>query len=204
MSEADRKKWEERYRKRMTEPLGPPDPFLDEILDQLPATGCAMDLAGGSGRHALVLARQGLEVTLTDVAPAGLAIARDAAAAAGLSLHTEIIDLDSDPLPPGPFAVVFCSWFLPPDERWQDIGNLLSPDGLLVLVHPTRENLERHAHPSARFCVDEHDLRAHLKRAGLRIRRATAGWDAAGKHTLRILAEPTEPTGPTSPAGQQA
>ena len=108
MSEADRKKWEERYRKRMTEPLGPPDPFLDEILDQLPATGCAMDLAGGSGRHALVLARQGLEVTLTDVAPAGLAIARDAAAAAGLSLHTEIIDLDSDPLPPGPCSFPFC------------------------------------------------------------------------------------------------
>lgn len=191
MSDADRKKWEGRYRNRRAEPIGAPDPFLNEILDELPSTGLALDLAGGSGRHALPLARHGLEVTLADVAPTGLALAREAATAAGLSLHTETIDLDSDPLPAGPFAVVFCSWFLPPESRWAEIRNILRSDGQLILIHPTTENLQRHSHPSARFCVVEKDLRAHLESAGLAIRLANAGWDAAGKHTLRIVAGPT-------------
>jgi len=194
MSDADREKWESRYQKRTTDEIGAPDPSLEEILDQLPSTGRALDLAGGSGRHALRLARHGLDVTLVDVAPTGLALAQTAATAASLALTTQVVDLDRDPLPAGPFAVIFCSWYLPPDTSWQELRSILQPDGLLVLIHPTRQNLERHAHPSARFCVVEQDLRQQLSAAGFTIRAATSGWDTAGKHTLRVLAHPSPQT----------
>jgi tellurite methyltransferase len=191
MSNADREKWENRYQNRTTGEIGTPDPSLEEILDELPSTGPALDLAGGSGRHALRLARHGLDVTLVDVAPTGLALAQTAATAAGLALTTQVVDLDNDPLPAGPFAVIFCSWYLPPDSRWQELRCILKPDGLLVLIHPTRQNLERHIHPSARFCVVEKDLRQQLSTAGFTVRAATSGWDTAGKHTLRVLAQPS-------------
>jgi SAM-dependent methyltransferase len=188
VSEPDRQKWETRYRRRTVEEIGTPDPFLSEVLGEIPSEGAALDLAGGSGRHALLLARHGLEVTLVDVAPAGLALAEAAAATAGLSLTSRVVDLDLDPLPDGPFAVAVCSWYLPPVTRWRELHRILVPEGLLVLIHPTIRNLESHAHPSARFCVVEKDLREQLTGAGFRIGKWQAGWDAAGKHTLRVLA----------------
>ena len=175
MSRSDRQKWEARYRQRTALEIGTADPFLPEILEKLPTRGTALDLAGGSGRHSLLLAQRGLAVTPVDVSPAGLALAEAAAAAVGVSITTQALDLDVDPLPEGPFVVVFCSWYL--------------PEGLLVLVHPTIHNLEKHAHPSARFCVIEEDLRGLLADAGFQVQAWTSGWDSAGKHTLRVVAQ---------------
>ena len=192
MSGADREKWEERYRKRATSEIGNADPFLETVLGELPSSGAALDLAGGSGRHTLQLARHGLDVTLIDVAPTGLALAQAAAADSGLSIATREIDLDTDALPLGPFSVVFCSWYLPPPARWRELHQILAPNGVLVLIHPTLKNLERHAHPSARFCVIEKDLQPQLEDAGFRIDRWQAGWDRNDKHTLGVLARRSE------------
>lgn len=189
MSRSDRQKWEARYRQRTALEIGTADPFLPEILEKLPTRGTALDLAGGSGRHSLLLAQRGLAVTLVDVSPAGLALAEAAAAAVGVSITTQALDLDVDPLPEGPFVVVFCSWYLPAIARWQEIHQVLQPEGLLVLVHPTIHNLEKHAHPSARFCVIEEDLRGLLADAGFQVQAWTSGWDSAGKHTLRVVAQ---------------
>ncbi|HXA49313.1 MAG TPA: methyltransferase domain-containing protein [Candidatus Acidoferrum sp.] len=49
----------------------PPDPLLIELAEGL-APGRALDLACGTGRHALYLARLGWRVTAVDAAPAAI------------------------------------------------------------------------------------------------------------------------------------
>jgi SAM-dependent methyltransferase len=49
----------------------PPDPLLIQLAEGLPP-GRALDLACGTGRHALYLARLGWRVTAVDAAPAAI------------------------------------------------------------------------------------------------------------------------------------
>ena len=73
MSREDREKWDARYADSAVEENLEPDPFLPNILERLPTSGHALDLAGGSGRHAVFLAKLGLDVTLVDISTRGLA-----------------------------------------------------------------------------------------------------------------------------------
>ena len=59
----------------MTPPLppsAPPSPWLLRWLPLLPPGGTALDLACGSGRHALTLAAAGQRVTAVDLQPVQL------------------------------------------------------------------------------------------------------------------------------------
>jgi tellurite methyltransferase len=156
MSEEDRQRWNARYRER---PAGQaaPSPFLVSLADRLPANGWALDVAGGAGVDARWLAQRGLRVTLVDIADAALEQAWAAAEADGLAIETVAADLDVDPLPAGPFEVITCFNFL--DRRlFAQIPSRLNAGGVFVFSQPTRRNLERHAHPSARFLLEEGEL----------------------------------------------
>src|SRR5215211_7845992 len=74
VSESDREKWNARFREQRQ--LASPSPFLLELDGILPRRGRALDVAGGAGRHAIWLARRGLEVTLVDISDVALDIAR--------------------------------------------------------------------------------------------------------------------------------
>jgi len=50
-------------------------------------------VAGGAGRHSLWLAQRGWQVDLLDVSDVGAAMAREKAVAAGVTIHTEVLDL---------------------------------------------------------------------------------------------------------------
>src|SRR5205814_5476112 len=77
MSTEDRTRWDARY--QAAAPARRPAAFLTALEGELPRSGRALDVAGGAGRNALWLARRGLEVTLVDIAPSALALARAAA-----------------------------------------------------------------------------------------------------------------------------
>jgi len=112
MAEGDRARWDARYRDRGPEGGGDPSPFLVALDDLLPRRGRALDLAGGAGRNACWLARRGLDVTIADVSPAGLELARAAAAAAGVTLRLVETDLETDPLPGGLYELIVSIDFL--------------------------------------------------------------------------------------------
>lgn len=84
----ERRKWESRYQQANQEPFygRQPSPFLVRALPLLPAAGRCLDVAGGEGRNALFLAQRGWQVTVLDVAVAGLARARRRAAEEGARL----------------------------------------------------------------------------------------------------------------------
>src|SRR3954465_12293036 len=111
MAEADRRKWDARYHEQEAG-LRDPSRFLDALDDLLPHQGRALDLAGGTGRHALWLARRGLDVTLADLSEVALGLARDQATRAGLPPRTLALDLEAGPVPSGPWDLILCVDFL--------------------------------------------------------------------------------------------
>ncbi len=187
MSDDDRRKWDARWsERRAAEPgAGEPSALVTELDPLLPRRGRALDLAGGAGRHAIWLARRGLDVLLADVSPVGLAIAADAAASSGVTLATLAIDLEQAPPPTGPFDLVLVFHYLD-RELYRRLPATLAPGGLLVVVHPTRKNLERHPKPSARFLLEEGELPALVQ--GLETVRYEEGWLGEGRHEARLVA----------------
>ncbi len=98
MSDADRRKWDERYRNGAYAERPHPSTLLAQWLPQLPR-GRALDLACGAGRNSVFLAQHGYRVDAVDISEAGLERARAAAAASGVAAGFAAADLE-DP-PPG-------------------------------------------------------------------------------------------------------
>ena len=94
MSDAERVKWDERYRQGAYSARPWPSAFLEDCAALLPATGRALDLACGAGRNALFLARRGLTVDAVDISAE--ALARGQAAAGDLPIRWLRQDLDED------------------------------------------------------------------------------------------------------------
>lgn len=184
MTSADRRKWDARYRARGAA-TREPDPFLRSLDAVLPRSGQALDVAGGTGRHALWLAARGLEVTVVDVSEVGLEIARAHAREAGLAIHTACVDLATEPLPLGPWDVAVVFHYLQ-RPLYAALADVLAPGGWLVACHPTRRNLERHDRPPAHFVLEEGELPGLLR--GVEIVSAWEGWTAEGRHEAQVVA----------------
>ncbi len=107
MSERERTNWDKRYRQRSE--IGEPSPWLISLASKLPSQGRALDIAGGAGRHALWLARRGLDVTLADISCVALEMARQSAEERGLQIETLAVDLEQDPFPVGPWDLMSSS-----------------------------------------------------------------------------------------------
>jgi len=182
MAEADRERWNARWR---DEPSPPPSAFVTGLADLLPGSGRALDAGGGTGRHALWLARRGLDVTLADVSDVALARAVRAAREEGLALRTLAIDLEDSALPAGPWDVVLCTYFLH-RPLLAAAAKALAPGGLLAVAHATRRNLERHPRPGPRHVLEDGELPGLV--AGLEILRSEEGWMEEGRHEARLVA----------------
>ena len=179
----DRERWNARYRER--EEPERPAPWLAALGEVLPRHGRALDVGGGSGRNAIWLARRGLDVTLADVSDVAVERAARDARAEGLSLATVQIDLESERLPPGPWDVVLCAYFLH-RPLFPALASELAPGGLLVVAHATRKNLERHPRPGPRWVLEEGELRTLTR--GLEVLHYEEGWLESGRHEARLVA----------------
>lgn len=130
MSEADRTKWDERYRGGAYADRGQPSEVLRAWIHRLPR-GRALDVACGAGRNALYLAAQGYQVDAVDISGEALARARESARAAGLEVNWIEHDLDAPPpLAPG-YALVLAVRFMNL-ERVRQLADWLDPGGCLV------------------------------------------------------------------------
>lgn len=184
-----RSSWNERHATREI-PVRPAA-FVVEREHLLPAGGRALDVAGGSGRHAVWLARRGFEVTLVDISDVALAQAEAAAAAVSVPIVTVQADLSTEPLPPGRFEVIVVVDYLDRDV-WSVLPSLLAPGGLLLASQPTVRNLERHARPSVRWLLEEGEIDALVHVAvdadpDLRLVEATEGWTRQGRHEAHLV-----------------
>ncbi len=95
--EADRIKWNERFRSENLFLGERPSPFLASEMERLLrlAPGRrALDIACGEGRNSIFLARHGFRVTGIDISDAGIAKAERQARAEGLEIDFRRMDLD--------------------------------------------------------------------------------------------------------------
>ena len=183
MAHGDQERWNARY--QSAAPQAAPSPLLDASAALLPRTGRALDLAGGTGRHALWMARRGLAVTLAEVSEVALGQARALAAVEGLRFTEARLDLETEPFPAGRWDLIVCAYFLY-RPIFAAAAAALAPGGLLAVVHPTLRNLERHPRPSAPFLLGEGELPGLV--AGLEVVRFDEAWRPAGQHEAWLLA----------------
>jgi SAM-dependent methyltransferase len=138
--------WDERYRsgERAAEDLdATPTPLLMETAKRL-TPGKALDLACGTGRNALWLAEQGWSVTAVDGSLAAVEILRDRAVERGVTLHTQVADLEKREyqIDPSSWDLIAICYYLQRD-LFEPAKQGVAPGGILIsIVHMTEPGEE--------------------------------------------------------------
>lgn len=197
MSQEDREKWNARYADASEadadtacpfRDLQPPHAFVVAQAERLRPGQTALDVAGGVGRHAIWLAKQGLEVSLLDISHLALERAEAFAKEQGVKLATIEHDAADDGLPQGQWDVILSSYFLR-RELFNQFAQRLRPGGLLIFVQATASNLEKHAKPPRDFLLEDGELPGLLQ--GLEIVTFEEGWFEEGedvRHEAQLVA----------------
>ncbi|MFN0016801.1 MAG: class I SAM-dependent methyltransferase [Pirellulaceae bacterium] len=180
----DQQKWDAKYA-AADEVSREPSAVLRSLDGLLPTSGRAIDVAGGAGRNAIWLAQRGLEVTIADVSPRGLELAATRARETGVNIDLLKTDLEDGPFPAGPWDLILNVCYL-----WRPLyavyPRVLSPGGLLVIIQPTKKNLERHPKPPAGFLLNDGELPSLVN--GFEIVHYQEGWQADGRHDAVVVA----------------
>jgi len=166
--------WDARYREASDEPLEPPASIVEELLPLL-RRGDALDLACGSGRHALLLAQNGFRVLAIDASEPALELAAKRALEAGIDvcrvdrfgeekqgaargITLLKAELESSSLPGASFDLILCVHYLQ-RSLFPQIQHALRPGGMLVFETFTKHHLEFGAVPrNPDFLLGPHEL----------------------------------------------
>ncbi len=186
----DRTRWDQRYASGdyvASSPEWAPA-WLPDIEPWLPDRGCALDIASGAGRVSRWLSLRGFDVMAVDISQVGLALAREAVESDGLVLKTAVVDLETDPLPTGPFDLISCFHYWQP-SLFPGIADRLSRGGILVAEVFTVPNLERNERPSRRFLAEPWQLKQ--ARHPLEILYYWEGW-SCDQSLARVVARKPE------------
>jgi len=167
--------WDAKYRLAAEAPLSEPASIVRELLPLLP-TGPALDLACGTGRHALFLAARSQHVTAVDFSNVALDILevrarsvhvpvhrRERFAEAGRQAHRGLelmrADLERTHLPERGYDLILCIQYLQ-RSLFPQIARALRPNGVLLIETFTRAQLELEGGPrNPNFLLETGELR---------------------------------------------
>lgn len=140
-----------------------PSPWLLECADLLPRGGAALDVAGGRGRHALLLAGAGFEVRAVDRDAQALGALRDVADRLALAVETEALDLESGDvdLGAGRYALIVVVHYLH-RPLFPALLRALAPGGLLLYETFTRAQARRGRPTNPDFLLEPGELRSRV------------------------------------------
>lgn len=139
MGDADRDRWDERYRDAAGPEGSPITPALPTDFaahdHRFPTSGRALELACGTGAGSLWLARRGLDVIGVDVSTVAIDTARDAARRLGLTDRCRFVvaDLDDGLPDTPPVDVLMCHRFRDP-ALYGAMTDRLADGGLLAIA----------------------------------------------------------------------
>ncbi len=155
----DRERWNEKYRGDDFDLPEDPIPELARRIDTLPE-GRALDVATGTGRNAIYLAKHGYDVEAVDVSDEALERARRRAAEQAVDiewLRADLTDPEFD-LEADAYDLIAVSFFAAL-ELLPDLKEALAPDGVLVYEHHLRSSDPIEIGPSNdRHCYRSNDL----------------------------------------------
>jgi SAM-dependent methyltransferase len=185
----DRIRWHERYVSGDRADRAPSPWVVDTVL-ALPNAGLVLDVAGGSGRHAIPIARAGRRVVLLDFVE--WAVRR--ACAAEPSVFGVVADVAALPLRAGAFSAVVVVNFLDRDLAGS-LAALLAPGGVLVYETYTRAHLDlvrrglARGPTSAAYLAEPAELRSLFPALDVVAYREEEVADGAGRrHCARLAA----------------
>jgi tellurite methyltransferase len=147
-----RQTWNARYREHGTAP-GPPSDWLAANQALLRGTR-ALDLACGTGRNALFLARLGFAVDALDISEVAIEALQGVP-----GVHAQLVDLEREPVPTGGHDVVVLINYLQRD-LFAGAAAALAPGGVLIAETVTRAHVERLGRSfDERFLLEPGELR---------------------------------------------
>ena len=114
-----------------------------------------LDLACGTGVHAIAAAKQGAKVVGVDADPGSLEVAETAAAKANVTVKWVQADLTADPVPDGPYDVVMAFSYLDRAQMPRFL-DAVKPGGYFMLETFLEQQRELGWGPTA----DEHLLKS--------------------------------------------
>ncbi|MCP4223186.1 MAG: class I SAM-dependent methyltransferase [Actinomycetia bacterium] len=159
--------------------------MLGRNLHYFPRSGRAIDVAGGPGQAAVILAARGLDVTLTDISEVALDMAAERAEWSRIELGLVNVDLTIEPLPEGPWDLITCFNYLD-RALFPAMIEELADGGMLAVSLATRTNLERHERPGAAYLLDDGELPSLLGELSPILYQE--GWSLDGRHTAEAIA----------------
>jgi len=187
MNRERRATWDERHRE--TTP-GDPEPSLIEMMPLMPP-GTALDIAAGTGRNSLALARGGWRVVAADFSVTGLHALAGVAHRDNLKIDAVAADLEeSFPFRPNAFDVIINISYLD-RALLPQLKSALRPGGVMLCDTFLIDEADQAGHGhlrNTRFTLDRYELRALLD--GLELLRYREGLVvyASGKRAWRASA----------------
>ena len=135
VEEHERDKWNQRYLEGTHGTL-PPDSLLIDAFGRyiepiFPNAGHALDLAGGTGRHAIFLAGKGWKVRMTDIAETGIVNAQKNAGSLASQIEFRVEDLTKFQGTTESYDLITVFFFLR-REIFGELVKALKPGGLLL------------------------------------------------------------------------
>ena len=153
--------WEERHRGSTP---GDPEPSVIELLPLLPR-GTALDIAAGTGRNAIALARAGWRVVAADFSAPGMRTLANLAAHQELAISAMLVDLEASfPFRPNSFDVILNVSYLDRDLVPM-LKTALRPGGALLFDTYLNDEADEAGHGhlrNTRFTLGHYELRALL------------------------------------------
>jgi SAM-dependent methyltransferase len=139
--------------------MNDPCRWLVDSRRVLPKSGEALDLACGSGRHAIWLAEQGFRTVAVDRDAAAIDTLQKEAARRGLSIRTFVIDLENGErfLKPDSFDLIVGIHYLH-RPLFPSIVSALRPGGVLVYETFTRAQAARGKPTNPAFLLEPGEL----------------------------------------------
>lgn len=153
--------WDERYR-RGEHATTEPNHLLVRVAESLPA-GRALDVACGTGRHALFLARMGWRVTAVDASRVGIEITKERARKLDVEIDARVCDLEGKEfeIERGAYDLI-CDFYYLQRDLWPEIRAGLRAGGTLVAaIHLVDEDTEDEA-GNPDFLLQPGELRAEF------------------------------------------
>ena len=167
-------------------PLGAPARWLVDHQHLLPTGGSALDVAAGSGRHALWLAQRGFATRAVDRDEAALAVLRAEAARRGVQVDAERVDLEGPGvrLPASAYDVIVVVHYLH-RPLFTALRDALRPGGVLVYETFTRGQAARGKPTNPAFLLEPGELRRLVQPLDVLVERED---DVEGKLLASVIA----------------
>ena len=160
--------WDERYSNTEFWYGTEPNDFLRMHANAISPGGKVLCLAEGEGRNAVYLASLGYSVLAVDQSSVGLQKALGLARTKGVSLTTEVANLENYSIPAGEFDAIVSIWaHVPRSIRMplhKSVLGALKPGGVFILeaYHPRQLEFKTGGPPSAELMMTIEDLKEEL------------------------------------------